>query len=676
MNPSLSNRIRSLWQRTKLLDRIAWVFVLLGVLVAAMEAVGLQGLAFARTPEERLFTFLLILSGGYLLVFRGIPWARAYLLWSLRNRLIVAYVFIAVVPLLLVLIMAALSAYLMYWQFGAYLVRADIDDRLEELSSTADTFATSLILDPVATGKSTDTPPSGSAASANVLADEQANLPGLQVKIGAGEELLQRSTDPAHLQFSGLVYMDHELALRAVTVRRYGEKRLIVSASVPFTPELLATLDPSIGSVEVETLRPRNNASEGSSRSLERAGRIFVREALIEEPQRKAPPPANLFDGPIAGLARLEAVDATDIADPRARVPVLIRFDTRPSLLNQRLFSGAGFLGGAAATALLIISGVFLVIEAGALLLGIFLTRTITSTIRDLYRATQHVQAGDFSYRIHVEPRDQLGVLAQSFNSMTASVGTLIKEQARRQQLENELAVAREVQAQLFPKARPSLPGVEIDAICRPAQIVSGDYYDFLPLGPSRLGIALADISGKGISAALLMASLQAALRSQATLNGQGPTGTAEVVARLNQHLYRSSSDERFATFFYGVYDAVTRRLQYTNAGHPPPLYFTGNQIQRLEAGGTVLGLFDDRAYEQETIEIAAHSVLVAYSDGLIEIENAAGEEFGLQRMIEVMLRHLDSPPHAAIEALATAAEQWSGTTEMSDDMTIVVAHF
>jgi sigma-B regulation protein RsbU (phosphoserine phosphatase) len=242
--------------------------------------------------------------------------------------------------------------------------------------------------------------------------------------------------------------------------------------------------------------------------------------------------------------------------------------------------------------------------------------------------------------------------------------------------LENELAVAREVQAQLFPKERPSIAGVAIDAICRPAQIVSGDYYDFLPLGPSRLGIALADISGKGISAALLMASLQAALRSQATLNGQGPTGTAEVVTRLNQHLYRSSSDERFATFFYGVYDAVTHRLQYTNAGHPPPLYFAGNRIQRLETGGTVLGMFEDGVYEQETIEIAEHSVLFAYSDGLIEIENAAGEEFGLQRMIEVMLRHLDSPPHATIEALATAAEQWSGTTERSDDLTIVVAHF
>jgi len=354
----------------------------------------------------------------------------------------------------------------------------------------------------------------------------------------------------------------------------------------------------------------------------------------------------------------------------------LIHFTTRPSLLNQRLFRATGNFGSAAATALLIVGGTFLVIEAAALMLGIALTRTITRSIHDLYLAMLHVQEGDFTYRVRVQRHDQLGALGQSFNSMTASVATLIEEQRRRQRLENELTIAREVQAELFPKDRPAIPGIEIEGICHPARIVSGDYYDFLPLGPSRLGIALADISGKGMSAALLMASLQAALRSQAMLNGQVSWSTAEVVTKLNRHLYRSTSAERFATFFYGIYDVETRQLQYTNAGHPPPLCFAGSQIQRLLTGGTVLGLFEDSRYEQETIEIAPHEVFVAYSDGLIESENAVGEQFGTQRVIDVMLRHLDLSPHSTVEALVAAAERWSGATEQHDDVTVIVARF
>ena len=122
---------------------------------------------------------------------------------------------------------------------------------------------------------------------------------------------------------------------------------------------------------------------------------------------------------------------------------------------------------------------------------------------------------------MEIKQRDQLGDLGESFNTMTASVADLIQEHSRRQRLENELTIAREVQAQLFPRERPKVPGVEVEAICRPARIVSGDYYDFLPLAPARLGMALADISGKGISAALIMASLQAALRSLALMGQQ-----------------------------------------------------------------------------------------------------------------------------------------------------------
>ena len=244
-----------------------------------------------------------------------------------------------------------------------------------------------------------------------------------------------------------------------------------------------------------------------------------------------------------------------------------------------------------------------MLIELAAFAGSISLTRSITRAVDDLYRATRFVESGDFGHRIQIRQPDQLGALGQSFNAMTASVGTLITEQRQRQRLEHELAIAREVQAQLFPTEKPDSVGAwRSRPSVRPARVVSGDYYDFLPLGPGRLGIALADISGKGISAALIMASLQAALRSQAIFNGSGPGNTAEIVARLNQHLYRSTAPDRFATFFYGVYDTQTHRLEYTNAGHPAPLCINGEHVQRLSEGGTVLGLI-----RRSALRIANH---------------------------------------------------------------------
>jgi sigma-B regulation protein RsbU (phosphoserine phosphatase) len=340
-------------------------------------------------------------------------------------------------------------------------------------------------------------------------------------------------------------------------------------------------------------------------------------------------------------------------------------------------------LGGAAATALLVVGAVFLVIEIGSLVTGIIMTRTITTAVDNLYNATQHVQDGDLSYRVRIPHRDQLAALGESFNSMMQSVSTLIEEQRQRQKLENELSIAHEVQQQLFPRTLPNLQGIEIEAICRPARVVSGDYYDFIRISPTRLAIAVADISGKGISAALLMANVQAALRSDVLRYRNGQPGihldqidTAEIVSHLNLHLFRNTSDERYATVFFGVYDAETRQLHYTNAGHLPPLYISGGNVRRLETGGMVVGLFNDVPFQQGAVEIEHGSMLVAYSDGLIEPENVYGEEFGTTRLIDVATRNKDSSSHAIAEAMMHASEEWSGSPEQADDMTVIVMRF
>ncbi len=231
---------------------------------------------------------------------------------------------------------------------------------------------------------------------------------------------------------------------------------------------------------------------------------------------------------------------------------------------------------------------IFLVIEITALITGVVLTRTITTSVGDLYEATLHVRRGDLAKRVRVRQRDQLGALGESFNEMTSSISELIDEQRQRQRLENEISIAREVQSQLFPQTLPSLPGLQLGAICRPARVVSGDYYDFIKTGPDRLGIALADISGKGIFAALLMASLQAALRSTAMLDGRRRHGGSG--GKLNRHVFRNTSDDRYATFFYAVYDEHARTLTYTNAGHLAPFFVREGNVQELEEGGTVVG--------------------------------------------------------------------------------------
>jgi sigma-B regulation protein RsbU (phosphoserine phosphatase) len=294
-------------------------------------------------------------------------------------------------------------------------------------------------------------------------------------------------------------------------------------------------------------------------------------------------------------------------------------------VLNTRIFSSLGEFSSSTVFGFELIAVFLLLIEIVALVTGIVLTRAITGAVAELYDATQNVQKGDLTHRVKIERRDQLGILGESFNLMTSSISSLIEEQRQRQRLENEISIAREVQNQLFPQRVPSVPGVEVEAICKAARTVSGDYYDFIQLSPTRIAIAIADISGKGISAALLMASLQAALRSQLLAPGSDSMSTAELVSRLNRHLVRNTGDDRFATFFVAVYDSAIRILRYTNAGHLPSFCICGDHAFYLDKGGMVLGVYEDAEYEEGIETVPPNAMLVGYSDGLVEPENVYG---------------------------------------------------
>jgi phosphoserine phosphatase RsbU/P len=210
---------------------------------------------------------------------------------------------------------------------------------------------------------------------------------------------------------------------------------------------------------------------------------------------------------------------------------------------------------------------------------------------------------------------------------------------------------------------------------------VSGDYYDFLKLSGNQVGLVLGDISGKGISAALLMAAIQSSLHAQ-FYDGHSPEpapralplSTATVVERLNRQLFAASPPEKYATFFYAVYDATTRRLAYTTAGHPPPVLFRRDDVLRLDTGGTVVGLFSTIQYEQGMVELEPGDLLLAFTDGLTEPENSYGEEYGEARLLAIARRALGSRPEFLVEEIYRSVSDWTGSPELQDDMTLLVA--
>ena len=497
-------------------------------------------------------------------------------------------------------------------------------------------------------------------------------LPGLVVSFHVPEDYFRKFAGPKAHSFAGLVQTENQLRLASMREVKSPRGNEILELSVPVTAEFLESVATDLGPFNMLLL---HRVDDGSSAGDVTIGTEKYRVIGRVTTHKRSIPPATSWTDPVVDdLSILEVSHiSADGVVVRAH-PVFASYEARISQLNRRIFGLVGEFSLSKVTTLILISLGFLLLELAALIIGIVLTRAITRTISELYRATQFVQEGNFSYRVSVERKDQLGALGNSFNSMTSSITNLINEQKQLQRLENEISIAREVQDQLFPRNLPHVAGVEIEAICRAARSVSGDYYDFIQLSPTHVAIAIADISGKGISAALLMASLQAALRSQLLVPGSETLSTAELVARLNTHLVRNTGDDRFATFLVAVFDTATRTLRYTNAGHLPGFCLSDGKAIHLDKGGIVLGVMEDYHYDEGIVHVPPDSVVIGYSDGLVEPENAYGEEFGVSRLEAAAQRVRHARPRHIAESLMTAAEEWSGSPEQADDMTVIVA--
>jgi sigma-B regulation protein RsbU (phosphoserine phosphatase) len=672
--------------------------------------------------ETSALGWLQILAGIALLAI-GFPllvrFIRNRMLWSLRNKLIITYLLIGLAPVILFVTLVTISAYIAAGQFAIHLANSRMQTELDQMSTDNSNLTIR-----IAHGLNTqaDSRPGGpfqgpgtpftvterAAAAAITSATLRPSLeefvngvpqvmPG-PVRTNMPLGLPAWAMNPKEEMFRGLVLDGDNLYLVAIHRERLLDgRRLTLMSHLPVDSALLEIMAKGLGRAKIFAHKTEGDGltSEGNtSRYASVAGGV----------ERRA---RNLAD------IRVRFLSTTTITDWETGKPdsVPIEVDSRPGLLYLQLFgeSISGIVTSAIRIGLIGLCILFALIEILALIMAIRLSRTMTASVADLYQATLSIDRGDLHHRIAVSRTDQLAELSRSFNRMAVSLQRLLEEQQEKERLQNELSIAQEVQANLFPTAVRDLPTLELHGVCRPARSVSGDYYDFLvfykdevesPSGrvETGVGIALGDISGKGISAALLMATLHSAVRAYRfaseqvvyaasavaglTVSRDGRVGDlgelfespGRIMSLLNRHLYRSTQPEKYATLFLAHYDAATSWLTYSNAGQLPPLLLGHDgTIRRLDQGGTVVGLMDGMHYEEGRFQMKSGDILVAYSDGVTEPENDFGD-FGEERLIEVVTRYRDQPLHVISAQVMQALDAWIGADEQPDDITLVLA--
>ncbi len=328
---------------------------------------------------------------------------------------------------------------------------------------------------------------------------------------------------------------------------------------------------------------------------------------------------------------------------------------------------------------------IFIVSVAVGIVVALDLSRYLVRRLTELGRGANFIGADHLDHRIAVEPRDELGDLAESFNEMAAGLdaarGRLraandelaTVNQLLSQRIEEELAkvrLAAVIQRDLLPKQAPQIEGYDLAGRSIPAQTVGGDYFDFIPAGDGGLAMCLGDVSGKGLPASLLMANLQAAVRSQVLASAS----VTECLRRTNTLLYRSTDPGKFVTAFFCVLDPGAHRLRFSSAGHNPPILLRASgEVQMLEVGGLILGVMEDTEYEDAVCELDPGDVLVIYSDGISEAPDSDGGEFGEQGIIDVLVRERQQSAATILDAVVKAALDFSGDQLQMDDMTMIV---
>jgi len=662
--------LKSRWKRLGKLDQS---FIVLAALYLLLQL-------FAPGGGFTLFLEFVVIVLGAWELFRLTRIGLRRAIWRLRNRLIVTYVLIAVVPLLLIITLVGLGGYLMASQIAIYLVRSDLDRRVASLEAAVE-------------GLTLAKPGARQEMIRQTGEIYTKRFPGVAFLIEGGSTLRW----PEHAAVDAPLKLPANSGGIALLQGRYYAWSNAVRAGarfaalMPLTRRYLCEMVPGLG--DVYFLQPSTPPVAGQKKR----GR-FTSKALGNEwfeptpaggdaPGTPLPPPVNRFDLDVAWAS---PVVVTDWTHPERTRSAVLLVHTRFSALFQILLTGnLDEFQGTVLILFYVVSIAFLIVGIIGFAIGFSLTRTITGAVHSLYEGTQRVMRGDFSIRIRVSGRDQLADLSSSFNTMTENLERLLAVAKEKERLQAEIEIAKEVQEQLYPKTAPVMKTLHIIGMCQPARMVSGDYYDYQAVPGNRLAIAIGDVAGKGISAALLMASIQSALRMElrsslervAELAAPSNTpvngfrlSTAQMVSDLNQQLYATTSPEKYATFCLALYDEESGTVTYTNAGHLPPILIRNGTATSLDVNGTVVGAFPLSKYDESKIQLQSGDLLVCYTDGITEPENEYGEMFGEERLIELVSKHADREDTRIIETVMEAVRQWTNSPELTDDMTVVLA--
>jgi serine phosphatase RsbU (regulator of sigma subunit) len=688
--------------------------------VVRLLAAAAQAIVGQRTIIDAIGaagTIALLAALAYF-VWRIAALAKGRLLWRVRRRLILSYIFVGLVPVLLVIAFFALCGLLLFTSVSSYVVQTRLRGLVEQTQYLARTAAIDLAhtapdrMDERLASRQQairSRYPGASMAAVPVArrcgdenrdaaraANSTATLRRL-VAVGPWTHVSPPDRLPDWITcsgFSGLMayWAGSAEALAALQATQgaqssrmaddSGNAHLFVRAvAMPETPTPGFAVVVDIPISELVALRLRGETG------IELRGTAVIRTdtGVLPMQGHEGGAPADtssLLPGRGLRSGWVVFLDYTDWLTGKTGA-VALGFGMRVGEIYERLAPSRAFgsvsFGQVLMLAIVVVGSLFLVIQFVALVMGLALARSITGSVHELFVGTERVRQGDFSHKIQVHTRDQLGELADSFNTMTGRLGQLLAEMAEKKRLEEELRIARAMQMSLLPQSPPQLPGMRLTALCAPAREVGGDYYDFLPIDERRMGLLIADVSGKGTSAAFYMAELKGLMLSLSQIH----RSPRELLIAANRIIGDNLDNRSFITMTYAVLDLEARTMTWARAGHTPLIHVPGASGDRrarvLVTDGMVLGLKLDagerftQLLEETTIHLESGDLFMFFTDGLSEQMNLGEELFGEARLGALIEEHGHLPFDELRERIVREVKAFAGEAAQHDDMTFIL---
>jgi sigma-B regulation protein RsbU (phosphoserine phosphatase) len=640
---------------------------------------------------DALGSLIVLFIVAYLLT-KGAVLAKRRLLWRVRRKLILSYVFVGLVPGLLIIAFFLIAGFLLFFNVSSYILQA----RVRTIVDQARFSAQSAVLeaehgDPpevlrrrleqrqqIAEGRL----PFTSYAVIPVAGLDCPNAPTdvapavRSMQFGPWRHLSAPESLPRWIGcdgYSGLLAFEvadgdtrlHRLVMRAVALPNVRRPQWAVVVDVPLTSAI------------EQRLREETGIQLGEVTALPYDDpRLRLPQGQLVEPR-----PATSADDPTTFGNWVTLLDVQEwVTGGRNVATVGVRINL-PELYQRVSDVSAMPLAPALLVALAFIGVLFLTIQFVALVIGFTLARQITGAVHDLFEGTEHLRNRDFTYHIPVRARDQLGELAESFNVMTGEITTLIRENAEKARMEQEMLAAREIQQRLLPSGPMSVPGVGITAFCEPAREVAGDYFDFIAISPTRLGVLIADVSGKGLPAGLYMAQLKVIAQSLARTE----PSPRQFLKAVNRVVADNIDSKSFITMSYGVMDLEKMEMAYARAGHCPLIRVPGaapaglRKAELIAPDGLVLGLkIDDGAMfdgmiEEVVVPLSPGDLIVFFTDGISETMNMAFDCYGETRLAKVLEQYAHLPFEQLRSFIFADLHAFAGEADQHDDMTMIL---